>query len=315
MVGGLALTRSSCRVIPSNGLRKEEHGLVNDDLPLTRSQGFTRKDPSSLPAVQRVSGQYDPWLDWARSWSSPNLCQSRIVVRRNREETYMKLISPTTLPPLEPITLSWDSETTYTLEFEAAEAVSVTTEDIEHMRAATALYLHSTISRPLAGKDYIALFGPDLPLDELTSWLNKYQGHEPALKVFSSQRTLDRTGVVRDRSRYGEVLILRQWLNRSGDLKLECDSYPKRRNLPRQPKHPADDELLESPTKKRIISASHCTIDRLPAKEAVFGRFIPVILDRLEAALVATKLCEAVLQDIEFCDLKHVITAITMPLA
>ncbi|KAL4998324.1 ATP-dependent helicase dcl2 [Aspergillus recurvatus] len=299
-----------------------EHGLVNDNLlPLTKSREFTRKDLSSLPAVQNVSEQYNPWMDWAHLWSSPDLHQSRIVVRHNREKTLMKLITPTALPPLDPMTLFWDSETTYTLEFEATEAVSLTADNIEHIRAATALYLQAATSTPLAGKkDYIALFGPHLPLDELTAWLNKNQGHEPAFEVFSSQRTLDHMGVVRDRSRYGEVLIFKRWLNRSGDLELECDSYPsKRRNLLQRQtlatKRPAEDEILESPTKKRIVSASHCTIDRLPAKETVFGRFIPVILDRLEAALVATKLCETILRDIHFHDLRHVITAITMPLA
>ncbi|KAL4992648.1 ATP-dependent helicase dcl2 [Aspergillus falconensis] len=299
-----------------------EHGLINDNLlPLTKSREFTRKDLSSLPAVQNVSEQHNPWVDWAQLWSSPDLHQSRIVVRQNREETHMKLITPAALPPLEQMTLFWDSEKTYTLEFEAAEAVSLTAENIERMRAATALYLQAATSTPLAGKrDYIALFGPHLPSDELTAWLNKNQGHEPALEVFSSQRTLDHMGVVRDRSRYGEVLIFKRWLSGSRDLELECDSYPsKRRNLLQQQtlatKRPAGDEILESPTKKRILSASHCTIDRLPARETVFGRFIPVILDRLEAALVATKLCETILRDIHFHNLRHVITAITMPLA
>ncbi|KAL6232282.1 ATP-dependent helicase dcl2 [Aspergillus navahoensis] len=299
-----------------------EQGLVNDNLlPLTKSREFSWKDLGSLPAVQNVSEQYNPWVDWAHLWSSRDLYQSRIVVRQNREETHMKLITPTALPPLEPMTLFWNSETTYMLEFDAAEAVSLTAENIECMRAATALYLQAATSTPLVGKkDYIALFGPHLPSDELIAWLNKNQGHEPAFEVFSSQWTLDRMGVVRDQSRYGEVLFFKRWLNGSGDLELECDSYPsKRRNLLQRQtlatKRPAEDEILESPTKKRVLSASHCTIDRLPAKETVFGRFIPVILDRLEAALVATKLCETLLRDIHFHDLKHVITAITMPLA
>ncbi|KAL4817898.1 ATP-dependent helicase dcl2 [Aspergillus spinulosporus] len=299
-----------------------EHGLVNENLlPLTKNREFTQKETSSLPAVQNVSLQYDPWVDWAHLWSSPYLYQTRIVVRQDREDTYMKLLAPTAMPQIAPMTLFWDSETTYTLEFEAAQAVSLTAENIERMRAATALYLQATTGKPLAkNQDYIVLFGPDLPLDELTAWLNNNQGHEPAIQVFSSQRSLDRMGVVRDRSRYGELLIFKRWLKRSGDLELECDPYPsKRRNLLQRQtlakKRPAEDEIMKSPTKKRIISASHCTIDKLPASETVFGRFIPVILDRLEAALVATRLCETVLRDVQFHDLRHVITAITMPLA
>ncbi|KAL4998187.1 hypothetical protein BDV10DRAFT_185426 [Aspergillus recurvatus] len=145
----------------------------------------------------------------------PNLYQSWIVVRQNKESYEADNSYRTATTRTDDIV--WDSETTYTLEFVAAEAAPMTAEDIERMRAATALYLQATTSEPLAGKkDYIAPFGPDLPLGELTGWLNKYQGHEPAFKVFSSQRTSDCTGVVRDRSCYGEVFHFNDGLTAVG---------------------------------------------------------------------------------------------------
>ncbi|KAL4778414.1 hypothetical protein BJX76DRAFT_144606 [Aspergillus varians] len=296
-----------------------EHGLVNDNLlPLTKSQDFTRNDLGSLPAIQDVSEQYDPWVDWAYSWSSPNVHQSRIIVRQNGDEAYMKLITPTKMVLLEPMTLFWDSDTTYTVEFEAAEPVPMTPENVESMRIVTAMYLQATSTRLLPDdKDFITLFGPDLNPVELAAWLNKNQGHESALEVFTSQKSLDLMGIVRDQSRFGELLLFRRWVDGSDALELECDPYPKRTNLLRQQtvatKRMAGDEMLGSPKKNCIISADQCTIDRLPATESVFGRFIAVILDRLEAALVATKLCETILRDIHFSDIRHVITAITMP--
>ncbi|KAL4907912.1 ATP-dependent helicase dcl2 [Aspergillus multicolor] len=298
-----------------------EHGLLNHNLlPLTKSRDFSHKHVGPPPALQGISAQYDPWADWAYLWKSPNVYQSRIIIRQNGDVAHMKLITPTDLPLLEPMTLFWDNETTYVVELDAAEPILMTAEDIERMRTVTETYLHSMTSRPPVRKnDYIALFGPDLAPGSLLDWLDKNQGHEPALEVFSSQRHPNDMGVVRDRSCYGKVLIFKRWLNRNEGLELECDSYPsKRRNLLQKQtlaqKRLADDDLLESPTKKRIISASSCTIDRLPVTETVFGRFIAVILNRLEATLVAAKLCQTVLQDIHFRDLKHVITAITMPL-
>ncbi|KAL2832581.1 hypothetical protein BDW59DRAFT_106358 [Aspergillus cavernicola] len=299
-----------------------EHGLVNDHLlPLTKSREFTQKDLTLLPSMKDVSGQYDPWVDWAYSWSSPNVHESRIVVRQNGDEAYMKLTTPAALPLLEPMTLFWDDETTYTVEFEAAKSVpEMADEEVESMRAATALYLQATTTRLMgAERDFITLFAPDLPQPGLAAWLNKNQGHNPALEVFSSKRSDGLMGVVRDRFHYGEVLIFRRWVvSDASALELECDSYPKRRNLLQQQtlatKRSAADEP-QSPTKKRIISADRCTIDKLPATETIFGRFIAVIIDRLEAALVATKLCETILRDIAFTDLRHVITAITMPSA
>ncbi|KAL3481424.1 dicer-like protein 2-1 [Aspergillus californicus] len=297
-----------------------EHGLVNNNLlPLTKSREFTQIDTTPMPSIEAVSEQYDPWVDWAYSCESPDMHQTCIVVRENGSEVRMKMISPTVLPLLEPMNMFWDSETTYTVEFEAAESVTMTAEEIESMRTITALYLKSSMTRGKgADQDFITLFAPDLPQPELLSWLHKNQGHQTAQEVFSSQRSLDLIGVVRDTLNYGEVLIFKRWVgNDASSLELECESYPKRRNLLQQQtlatKRTASDEP-ESPANKRILPADSCTIDRLPATETIFGRFIPVIVDRLEAALVATKLCETILRDIPFTDLSHVITAITMPL-
>ncbi|KAL2849896.1 hypothetical protein BJY01DRAFT_245694 [Aspergillus pseudoustus] len=309
-----------------------EGGLVNDNLlPLTKSREFTHKDLALLPAIKEVSEQYDPWVDWAYSWSSPDVHQSQIVVRQNGAVAYMKLVFPTIPPTLEPMTLFWDEKTTYMVEFEAAAPISdLTPDNLETMRAITALYLQASTTQLLpADRDYINLFGPDLPEAELASWLEKHHGHDLAEDVFTSNRHPELMGVVRDRSRFGEVLLFKRWVtsNPSDHLSLECDVYPKRRNLlqrqtlatKRSAPSPSPgselEQLFESPTKKRIITAAECTIDRLPAIETIFGRFIAVIIDRLEAALVAAKLCETVLYEIHFTDPRHVITAITMPLA
>jgi dsRNA-specific ribonuclease len=316
-----------------------EAGLVNDNLlPLTKSREFTLKDLALLPAIMEVSEQYDPWVDWAYSWSAetPEVHSSRIIVRQNGDVAYMNLLCPTAPPIMEAMTLFWDRETTYTVEFETAQPVDLTHEDVDSMRTITALYLQASTTRPLpADRDYITLFTPDVPPSELPLWLEKHNGHEPAQNVFTSNRHPDLMGIVRDRARFGEVLIFKRWVVSGTDvpLSLECDSYPKRRNLLQQQtlatstKRSAPEDyppateneqqavLFESPTKKRIISADQCTIDKLPATETVFGRFIPVIIDRLEVALVATKLCETILHSVRFNDIRHVITAITMPSA
>ncbi|KAI9372339.1 hypothetical protein BJX61DRAFT_552965 [Aspergillus egyptiacus] len=296
-----------------------EHGLVNDNLlVLTKSSEFIQKELVPLPSMQDVSEQYDPWIDWASLWSCPNVHLSRIVIRQNGDVAYMKLVTPAVLPLLEPMTLFWDNETTYTVELEAVGAIRLTAEDVELMRKTTALYLQAaTTKRMNPDRDFTALFSPNLPQSELGDWLSRNEGHESALDVFSSNRSLELMGIVRDHLNYGEVLLFRKWVPGPNDtLELECDSYPKRRNLLQQQtlsaKRSADDEP-ESTTKKRILSAAQCTIDKLPAPETIFGRFIPVIIDRLEAALIASKLCETVLRDIPFTELRHIITAISMP--
>lgn len=298
-----------------------EHGLVNNNLlPLTKSQEFTKRDRRLLGPMTEVLDQYDPWVDWAYAWMLPNVHKTRVTVRVNEDEQYMNLFTPVAIPLLEPLTLFWDSESRYTLEFGTAEPISTTDESVESLRAITALYLQTTSTRWLGGRcDYTTLFSPHLHPEEWMAWLSENEGYEPASEVFCSQRSADRMGIIRDRSRYDSLLLLNRWVNGSDGLELECEPFPKRRDLLRRQtistKGYDSDERLETPTKRHNIPADQCRISRLPAKEAVFGRFIAVIIDRLEAALVATKLCETILRDINFNELRHVITAITTPAA
>ncbi|KAL4865910.1 hypothetical protein BDV12DRAFT_187821 [Aspergillus spectabilis] len=284
-----------------------EHGLVNDNLlPLTKGKEFTLQD-LGIAAIQDVSDQYDPWVDWAYLWPSPVVHESQII-----------MVTPAAVPPVEPMTLFWDGGITFTVEFEASKPVPLTEGNVQSMRIVTALYLQATTTRQLDNAlDYITLFGPDVPHDQLPTWLDRYQGHEPASKVYSSKRDLALIGIVRDRERYGELLLFNKWINSDNGLELECDSYPKRRNLlhpqTTPTKRPADNEPPNPLAKKRIIPAPQCTIDRLPAAETVFGRFIAPILNSLETTLIVTALRNTILKNIPFTDPRHVLTAITTP--
>ncbi|KAL4945766.1 hypothetical protein BDV06DRAFT_219010 [Aspergillus oleicola] len=294
-----------------------EHGLINDNLlPLTKSREFTMKDLEFLlPASLDVSEQYDPWVDWANAWASPNLQETRITVWHNGEKAHMKLITPAFLPYIEPMNLFWDSEAIYNIELETAEPVSLTAKDLENMRAVTGLYLQAASTKSIDHTgDFIALFGPDVPPDKLTGWRDMYEGHQSAPEVWSNHRSSDLMGIVRNQSRYGELLLFKRWVDQGNGLELECDPYPKRRNLLYPPNFAAKEPTNnEDPIRTCIVPANECIIDKLPAGKAIFSRFIPVILDRVEAALVANKLCSTIFRDIPFTNLKHVITAITMP--
>ncbi|OJJ33462.1 hypothetical protein ASPWEDRAFT_622733 [Aspergillus wentii DTO 134E9] len=312
-----------------------EFGLVNDNLlPLTKKPELGIHDFESLPSMVDASEQYDPWVDLAYSWATPNIHQSRITVRQNgfagSSRLSMILTGPTILPDLEPMTLYWDSETTFTLSFEPAQqAPMVTPESVEYMRRITALYIQATKSKiNNMGNDFVALFGPDLSPDQLGSWLETNGGNHTALEAYtngSSSPVL--MGIVRDQGRYNEPLIFRRWVvseenQNPSALELECHRLPRRRNLlhrqtlaNRQQFDGADDEALEPTAKVRIVSANQCTIDKLPFASAIFGLFISVIVDRLEVLLVAARLRETILKPIGFASIDHVITAITAPSA
>ncbi|PYI00762.1 ATP-dependent helicase dcl2-1 [Aspergillus sclerotiicarbonarius CBS 121057] len=302
-----------------------EFGLLSDHLlPFKRNIELKASHPSNLPALIEVSEQYDPWVDWACSWSSPDVHQTRIAVHHNGDaHMCIRLTTPAGLPPVEPMTLFWDSETIFTLAFDTAERVTgIAAESIDSMRVATALYLQATSSRQLGPEqDYVTLFAPDLPHYELSGWLNEYAGYESALEVYSRNNFPAIMGIVRDRSRYSEPMLFRRWVvsgENASIVELECDPVPRRRNLLQRQTlatKPLDADASEPSSKMRVILADRCTIDRLSYSETIFGRFISAIIDRLEATLVATRLCETILRDIRFSSIRHVVTAITAPSA
>ncbi|PWY79196.1 dicer-like protein 2-1 [Aspergillus heteromorphus CBS 117.55] len=302
-----------------------EFGLLSDNLlPFTGTVEPAAKGFAALQSILEVSEQYDPTVDWACSWSSPDLHQTRIAVRQNNAPPmFIRLTTPTGLPPIEPITLFWDSETTFTLTFETPERTpGVSYDAIANMREATALYLQAATSGTLGrGRDFVTLFGPDVHHSEIPDWINRHQGDELASDVHSRGDSPGILGLVRDRALYGPLMLFRRWIvtqeGESQVLKLECDRAPRRKNLLHNCNLAIGSTekgiLSEASSKTRVISASTATIDKLPYSESRFGWFIPALTDRLEANLVAARLAETVLRDIKFSDARHIITAITTP--
>lgn len=305
-------------------------GLVNDNLlPLTRkAELHSDEKVSNLPAIVDVSEQYDPWVDWAHSWSSPDIHQSRIAVQLNGQVVpgfAMDLTGPTFIQPFEPMALYWDKDNVFTLWFEDAKpAPWITSEHLEYMRKITALYIQATRQKPLGKRrDFMALLTPVLEHGQLGHWLQANAGSDPAVDVYSSGCSPVVTGIIRDVSRYGEPLLFKRWVVSDGSIELECDRFPRRRNflLPQTLANtplasPGEDEP-ETPnsSKTRVISAENCTVDKLSFEKSIFGFFISVIVDRLESALLATKLCDTILRDVGFKSTHHIITAVTTPSA
>lgn len=311
-----------------------EFGLVNDNLlPLAKKPELKLDDSHELPSSKAVSEQYDPWVELAQAWLSPDMHQHPITVRQNGvliEQLSMTLTVPALLPVREPLTLYLDEETTFTLSFGPARSKpSVTQGSAEVMRAITALFLE-TVSRKFANvkKDLVALFAPDIPETELELWLDTNKRREPASDVYSHRHNYSplEMGIVRDCMNHNEAVIFRKWVvsEEAGDsssaIQMECAPFPRRRNLLSRQilgEKPADSTHGEDnlATNARILPAETCTIDILPFAQSVFGLFISAIMEKLGTVFTATKLASTILKDVGFSSIRHVITAITAPQA
>ncbi|RMJ29013.1 hypothetical protein PHISP_00093 [Aspergillus sp. HF37] len=307
-----------------------EFGLVNDNLlPLASKPDLKFDELPELPSLIDVSEQYDPWVDLAHSWSSPDIHRQQIRVQRNGtlvDELTMALTVPAILPSLDNLTLFWDKDTTFTLSLGAATPVaSLAPENVEEMRAITTIFLQAVSPRLVKLQDdFVALFVPDTAEAEMRRWINANKGREPALDVLSmgdSHRPSE-MGIVRDCMNYDKPLMFRRWLVSDADspstgVELECDPLPRRQNLlSRQTLAEGTDvEASSLASKSCIVPAASCTVDNLPFAQSLFGLFISAIMERLGVTLIATKLCDTVLNGVGLSSTRHVITAITAPSA
>ncbi|OJJ50718.1 hypothetical protein ASPZODRAFT_86279 [Penicilliopsis zonata CBS 506.65] len=339
-------------------------GLVNEHLlPLTkkrelRSSGgggggddddTTDHDSheESLPSTLEVSGQLDPWVGLAHAWSAPDIHRSLVTIRKKpvidgpaTEDMSLILTTPLAMPSVEPLTLYWDAESTFEVSIEtdaqqeppvAAPAVGgsmLSADEVTTLREITAVYIHAPHSNPpYTENDFVALFHPQMPTDQLPAWLHSVQGRRPAVEAYRLSLHPQSMGLVRDKVRYDAPHVFKQWHVDMDDasLEVECYKLSPRRNLlhplpPFSPLPPSSPRSSSSPPPSSSSSSSPdvedtCTVDRLPADQALIGLFIPAVLDQLEAALLATRLRRTVLRDIPFATNRHILTAITAPSA
>ena len=301
-----------------------EYGLVNDNLlPLSRKADLKLSKDEPMPAIVECSAQYDPYVDLAHAWVAQDLHTTSITVSDKKtgeviEDLQMLMVLPKAMPMPDPLTFFWETETVLTVTFGESQPLPCkpSQETIKHLRDITAMYLQAPSTR-LQGvdRDYVALFIPNIPIDDLGAWIQQYQGTEKATEIYTRDSTISPAGIVRDTAKYSEPRLFRMW-HGADTLQVEVQQLPRRRNLLqyRNPSQVAD-ETEKAPPKIYLVPAAGCTVDRLPWKKSVFGLFISAILDRFEATAVAHKLNETILRGSSIQDLSHVLTAITTPLA
>lgn len=292
------------------------YGLVNDNLlPLTRKSGLRFTEELNLPSIIECSEQYDPFLELAHAWASPELHQTVITVSNKDDgvvigDLSMSIVLPKGTVMPDPITLYWKRRTTLIAKFEQPQPVEATTETIMAMRSTTFAYLQALSSRVRApSRDFVALFVPIIPLARLEEWILKYGGTEKAVDLHSRE-TISPEGIIRDTENYGELCFFRRWICQDDNqIYLECQSLPRRRNFLQI------GTCETAPPKIRVVPASACTVDKLPAAKAMAGHLIPALLNRFEATIVASRLNDTILKGVGIKDLSHIITAITAPMA
>ncbi|KAJ5119289.1 hypothetical protein N7448_009958 [Penicillium atrosanguineum] len=306
-----------------------KYGLVNDNLlPLRRKTELRFAEEEKIPAIVKASAQYDPYVELAHIWQTthPQLYKSTIVVKNRdtgviNEDLSMSIILPKSTPMPDPINIYWESDLTLVATFTTPKLFDgASIETIKAIQDITAIYLQAPSSRVQpATRDYVALFAPNIPHEQFKDWIDRYDGSEQAVDVHARDALTPPIGIIRDRAKFSEPRLFRKWLepdDTKRGLEIECRSIPKRRNFLQIGSIPVPGEDGEPVLKVAApMPAGGCTIDKLPASKAMFGLLVSALLDRFEATSVALRLNETILKSVGIQNLRHVLTAITTPIA
>ncbi|KAL8643076.1 MAG: hypothetical protein Q9228_000315 [Teloschistes exilis] len=311
-------------------------GLLSDNLLPTQVYDeaieAVKTDVGKVASLVTVKGQLNPFSEVARQWQamgeSAHLHCFEVILCRNDDSTVsMQMLLPCDLPFIPPLTLYWDSCTTFTVSVHRSSCIPFSPNHTEAVKQSTTLLL-STVFRSrisTAKTDHVALFTPSAHEDP-AEWAARYTGTlsgKSLDKINVSALSLSKLGIVRDLTNNAIPCILRGFASTTdgivadpersehdnASLILEVSRFPKRTDF----LHPVP--VLGQNTAKRnnreLLRPKDCEIDKLPTDYAYFAAALPAVLHRVGVRLVAVRLCDTLFPAVAFDQLDLVVTAIT----
>ncbi|OQU96383.1 hypothetical protein CLAIMM_02472 isoform 1 [Cladophialophora immunda] len=303
-------------------------GLLNDNLlPLTDESTLAADQVSHLPPVVEVNAQFDPWFEQAQAWTAPDLHRTDVIFQAQSTDGgstvtvfEYSLTTPSKIPLIEPIKMFCDESVNVIIRLGKPRKIgSLTPDAVDDMRQATDLLRRAVHSDrlPDRGNDFVALFTPNVEDGGVAKWLALNQARRLALDHFSTD--LPCRGFVRTPSLSGQPFIFRAWhvqviSPQESIVEVECTALLRRRHF----LHPATLSTgfpSDAEGRTQRFPAKDATVDALDIMPALFGLFIPAVLQFLEVYLVAQELCTTVLRSVSVTNIGLVVTALSCPSA
>ncbi|OBT69887.1 hypothetical protein VE03_00456 [Pseudogymnoascus sp. 23342-1-I1] len=294
-----------------------QKGLVNENLlPL-----LLGKDEDAVAgietraALEEVSEVLNPWTSIAKSWMEPgDLLKRKLIsiARPGRPTLNLAIVLPQELPTIEPFTVFWDNQITYSVSItDTTPTSSANGPFISIMRQVTSTIFQAIYFNrmPTERDDFLALFIPHIDEGLLQSWLEENAGNVPATEHNSSY------GLIRDQARYAAPHLFK---GTADDGTIEVVRLPKRRDFLHRSyavKSDTENEAVAPEKPVLFLPLKSCTVDKLSMEYVECSLLIPSIMHRLWRQALALHLYNAVFEDQGFVNLDYVITATNAPLA
>ncbi|CCU83126.1 Dicer 2 [Blumeria hordei DH14] len=295
-------------------------GLVSDNiLPVMKSDMMTSGLDDTIetrPSLVSVRIPMNPWIDVARAWTDnlSTLYRSTVTF----DGLSFSLFSPIPIPGIKSIPIYWDNDTTISISIsDPPTSINADSYLLTHLQEETsALFLSAFPTKKYSVEELILKFqiNQDKPLNSMLEC-------KPVPENVSSLKDL---GLIRDHQNI--AYMFRELLPRKPDscsvqkLLEGYENYPKEvsylslQRLPRRLDflHPVAQDAR--PTSEKLYSyvlpVQNCRMDGVPFKIVQFGMMVPSIIRQIEIRLIASKLCQELLSNIQVSDLSLVLTAI-----
>lgn len=305
--------------------------LVNDNfLPLTRNQILAQAAEGHEEILDRPKlanfDSYDPWKEMSGTHLGTDVHRSRISIKHNgipRPDLGVAMITPVKIPEVEPLTLYWDSQTTFEISLEKSEVVSVSPLDLKLMRETTHTLLNSARTKRPEEDDkkcYAVLITPDVPAEtaSLEKWLGTNRGTHNCLTWYNEKSSAAPPGIIRSHVVYNRPHQFVRWILPENGSELLAQVRPFKRNWDVLHQNSSlsavpNSNGKESEAKDTQIQARACTSDRLPWEMGRVSILLPQLMHGLQRNLVAARLRETLLRDIPGMTIRTVAEAITCP--
>lgn len=268
---------------------------------------------------------------WEQALSKPHvteLFQTTVTMHNTVKEwagQQLVLWTQTDLAPVGDFSLYAEEDQEIQVECHSRVRVLVDPEKVMHaLDLCTRTLISACRSRPLPDGETFAVFvTPNLALEELPGWIERYGGQLPARSWFKDLSYTD-PGIIVNAA-LGKSLHVYRGLHRRPDedgndvVWIKCAAFPRRRNfLKMKPSHHVmhEREIVEQDDHEEqtiLFSLDDCFIRRLPLDYAWTMRYLPSIFHHLEMNLAGYCLMQRLLPRNRFQNLSQVVSSITSP--
>lgn len=175
--------------------------LVNDNfLPLSHNNFWQDGADGEYVVTLKIAihETYNPWRAMPMCFQHSNLHRCRVSITQNgrpRPDLAVIMITPMEVPETDPLTLYWDSQTTFSISLEKLQVAKVSAVELELLQETTLILLHSTRANHPMNQDsinFIILVAPDIPFHCLAEWLKANRGTQNCLHRYLQNPVLSR---------------------------------------------------------------------------------------------------------------------------